>query len=175
MCAKCLAYSRSSINVSACLPSLPWGCGNGCLPGLPTSPSLPTTLWVCFACVVIRPQQLRVSKPQPYLFPRLLQLIKGWVVDDSLFIQGGCKIFGCANTQNSSFVLSFVSATAQFGRDVPLQTYPLPAPLSVAQPLSAHLRRYQGCRSPSLSPRCPRKSIYHKGSSADHSQLRLLP
>ena len=40
------------------------------LPKQPTSPSLPTTLWVCLSCVVIRHQQLRVSKPTALSFPQ---------------------------------------------------------------------------------------------------------
>lgn len=43
----------------------------------PTSPSLPTTLWVCFACVVIRHQQLRVSKPTVLSFPQAASVDRG--------------------------------------------------------------------------------------------------
>lgn len=84
--------------------------GSGEMSLLPTGkPLLASKSLDLFACVVIRHSSWEYPNLQCYLFPELLQLIEGLVVDDSLFIQGGCKIFCCVNTQQSSFVLSFVS------------------------------------------------------------------
>lgn len=47
------------------------------LPRQPTSPSLPTTLGVYFACVVIRHQQLRISKPAALSFSQAALVDRG--------------------------------------------------------------------------------------------------
>lgn len=96
--AKCLTYSRCTIN--ALLAFLP--ASLGCWPAH----------CVCFTCVVIRYQQPRVSKPAALSLPQAAAAADScWVVDDSLFIWGGCEIFALPSKHTENLICLFFFPT----------------------------------------------------------------